>query len=380
MTVLRDDGGAVRGTVGLVRNISRRERREDLLSRLQETTQSLMQAPDRETVAEIVADAAVDRLGFEACVVRLYDADERTLVPVARVDDSGAGTDGLPTLGLEEGPAADVFTSGEPAGYDDLADIEAATADGRGAPVLEASDACGAIFHPIGVHGTLALGTGRPGGVDDVDRQIAGLLATNGAAACNRARRERELRDAREHVATIVDRIEGLVEDTIEVLVGARTREDVERGVCERLAATDPYTSAWLARPDVRETALAPAEHAGEEPTIQERRIDIDGDDPAAVAYRTGTPQVVDRAALADATGGWPAAARARGVAAAVAIPLAHRQDSFGVLVVCSDHEAVFEERELVVLEALGRAVADAIDAIESGRILETDEIVERAI
>jgi PAS domain S-box-containing protein len=381
MTVLRDDDGTILGSVGLLRDVSSRERRALLLSKLQETTQSLMQAHGRETIAEIVADTAVERLGFGACVVRLYDADARRLVPVAAAGDGCDDADSLPAMGLDDGPAAAVFTSGEPAVYADASEIDGG-AGGRDADgILDGASVGGAAYHPIGTHGTLALRAGPTGTFDDVDRQITGLLATNAAAACNRARREREVRNAREHVATIVDRIEGLVEDTIEVLVGATTREDVERGVCERLAATAPYAAAWIARPDVRESALVPAEQAGwAELTLADDRIDLGTDTPAAVAYREGSSQVVEAAAVAEAESVWLAAARERGVAAVVAIPLVHLDAAYGVLFVCADRADTFDERELVVLEALGRAVADAIDAIESGRILEADEVVELSV
>jgi PAS domain S-box-containing protein len=381
LTVLRVEDGEMLGSVGIVRDVSPRERRARLLSRLQETSQSLMQAQGRRTVAEIAADAAVGRLGFEACVVRLYDAEEGTLVPVAATGRGTPPAEELSTVALEEGPTAEVFTSGEPAVYGDVADGASGAGDGEDWAAAEDAAVSAAAVYPIGTHGTVALGVGRGGTVDAVDRRIAGLLATNAAAACNRAKREREVRNAREHVAAIVDRIEGLVEETIEVLVGATTRAELERGVCECLAATEPYAAAWLARPTVQETALVAGEVAGRaEFSVTEPRIDLSGETPGAVAYREGATQVVDAATLEAAEDGWLARAHAEGVAAVAAIPLANHRSRYGVLVVCADRPDAFDDRELVVLEALGRAAAGAIDAIESGRILETDEVVELAV
>jgi len=86
MTVLYGPDGEFRGTAGVIRDISERKRREELLSALQETSRSLMQAPSREDVAGIVAAATERVLGLEMAVVRLYDADERVLRPAAATD------------------------------------------------------------------------------------------------------------------------------------------------------------------------------------------------------------------------------------------------------------------------------------------------------
>ena len=86
MTVLYGPDGDFRGTAGVIRDISERKRREELLSALQETSRSLMQAPSREDVATIVAGATERVLGLDMAVVRLYDADERVLRPAAATD------------------------------------------------------------------------------------------------------------------------------------------------------------------------------------------------------------------------------------------------------------------------------------------------------
>jgi predicted DNA binding protein len=46
-------------------------------------------------------------------------------------------------------------------------------------------------------------------------------------------------------------------------------------------------------------------------------------------------------------------------------------------LCVCSDQANAFDQREQVVLGALGRAVANGINAIESGKILSADKVIE---
>ncbi|ACV46814.1 MULTISPECIES: bacterio-opsin activator domain-containing protein [Halomicrobium] len=387
VTALFDDG-QFRGVVGIVRDISDRRRHRELISQLQETSRSLMQAPSRESVADIVANAARQVLGFELSAVRLYDADERVLRPTATTDATDDQLPERPVYALDEGQPGTVFASGEPAVYDDVRTIE--DPDGEFGPVRSA------MYFPIGVHGTLTVASTTVGAFDENDRQVAALLAINAAAACNRAKREQEVREARERIETILERINGLIQNTVEVLVEATTREQVEAGVCEQLVAVEPYTFAWLGRPDVRAETISAREWAGSQPSGAATASDgerdgpagappidvadvaepIDGDTPGAQALESEGPKVLEGDALEDA-GGWFRSAAENGVRSVMAIPLSYTDSNYGVLYVCADQTDAFDQREKVVLQALGRAVANAINAIESGRILSANKVIE---
>jgi len=360
MTVLYGPSGEFRGTAGVIRDISERKRREELLSALQETSRSLMQAPSREAVADIVADATERVLGLDMAVVRLYDADERVLRPAAVTDAVVETLGERPVYGLEEGQAGRVFASGETASYDATHELDdSGTTVGSG------------LYVPVGVHGTLSVLSTEENAFDDIDRQVVALLATNAAAACNRAKREQEVRETRERIATILERINGLIENTVEVLVEATTREAVEAGVCGELAATEPYTFAWIGRPAVRGNRLDVSEWAGDADIQLGAGVPMAG--PTALA--DGTSEIVDDLGGIDAE--WVERAREAGVESMMAIPLAYTDSTYGVLFVCSDRPDAFDDREQVVLEALGRAVANAINAIESGKILSADKVIE---
>jgi len=363
------DGDTVDGVVGVVRDVSEQRRRRELISRLQETSRALMQAPSRESVADIVTGAATQVLGFELSTVRLYDADERVLRPAANTDAVDERMPERPVYDLDEGQPGTVFASGEPAVYDDVRTIEDPDADFG--PVRSA------MYFPIGVHGTLSVASTTVGAFDDNDRQVAALLAINAAAACNRAKREQEVREARERIETILERINGLIQNTVEVLVEATTREQVESGVCEQLVGADPYTFAWLGRPDVRAETISAREWSGDAPVdVTDVAEPIDGDTPGAKALAAGDPQVLEGEGLA-AAGGWLADAHENGVRSVMAIPLSYTDSNYGVLYVCADRTDAFDQREKIVLQALGRAVANAINAIESGRILSANKVIE---
>jgi len=363
MTVLYGPDGEFRGTAGVIRDISERKRREELLSGLQETSRSLMQAPSRADVANIVADATERVLGLDMAVVRLYGADDGVLRPAATTDAVVERLGERPVYALDEGEAGRVFATGETASYDTTHEL-----DDSGATVGSG------LYMPVGVHGTLSVLSTEEDAFDDIDRQVVALLATNAAAACNRAKREQEVRETRERIATILDRINGLIQNTVEVLVEATTRETVEAGVCAELAATEPYTFACVGRRAVRGDHLDVSEWAGEAAVTGES-IPLGDGAPGATALAEGRSEVVDDLGALD--GEWGQQVREAGVESMMIVPLAYTDSTYGALFVCSDQPDAFDDREQVVLEALGRAVANAINAIESGKILSADKVIE---
>jgi len=374
-TILRDDG-RFRGTVGVMRDITEQKTYRDRLSELLDASQSLMQARTREEVAEMVTTAARDVLDFEYVGVRLYDSATSTLELVATTGLTDAQCAARGSCAVGEGPAGEVFVSGSAAVYDDVR-----TSDDE----VNRDPVRSAMYFPMGVHGTIAIGTDEPGAIEDIDRQLAALLATSAAAASNRAKREREVREARERIDALVDRVNGLIQDTIEVLVHATTREEIERGVCERLVATEPYDCAWIGRRDIQSdrltlSATAPEgrfEAAADAPSLAEA---VDAGDPSALALERERPQLVDELGTISDSSPIHAQAHDDGEAAVVAIPLTYRDSNYGVLTVYAADADAFEEREQVVLTALGRAIANAINAVERGRILSTDRVIELSL
>ncbi|WP_459194610.1 bacterio-opsin activator domain-containing protein [Halosimplex sp. J119] len=373
VTVRTDEDGEVRAVVGVVRDVTEQKAHREMLSELVTSSRSLMQARDREEVAEMAAQAVRNVLGYELNVVRLFDRDEDRLYPAGTTDavvESGAEP---AAYGVDEGGPGRAFVDGELIVDED-----------------PSSDACdhgivrSALHVPMGVHGTISIGSEEPDDFSDTDQRAAQLLATSAAAAANRAKREQEVRDARERVDTLVDRINGLIENTVEVLVQAGTREELERGVVEQLVATEPYAFAWIGRPDLAADRVEAAAWDGDVPALEsaveslslDRAAARDAADPAALALDDEAIHIVDD--LADAPGdSVHATAHEAGLGSMIAVPLTYKDAGYGVLCVYAPEPDAFADREQVVLSALGRAIANAVNAIESGRILSTDRVVE---
>jgi len=269
-----------------------------------------------------------------------------------------------PTYDIDEGLPGRVFATGESRVVDDLRTVDADVHT----DVFQS-----AMYYPMGIHGTISVGAVEPGAFDETDEQVLGLFATAAAAACTRARRERQVRETRERLETVVERVNGLVENTVEVLVGATTREELEAGVVSELAAAEPYTFAWIGRLDVTNETLSPVEWAGEAAVpVEDATFDLDGSGPVAGALADGSPRIVTPEKGGDALG-----CGGDGPETAIVLPLAYRDTTYGAVVTFADQPGAFDERERAVLSALGQVVANAVNTVERGRIIETDRVIE---
>ncbi|WP_416838466.1 bacterio-opsin activator domain-containing protein [Haloferax sp. DFSO52] len=178
--------------------------------------------------------------------------------------------------------------------------------------------------------------------------------------------------DERARLQTLVEHIEGLLEDVTSALVRAETRAELEAAVCARVAATDPFESAWIGDCDLSPAVIVPNEWAGDHAGFIEA-LEVardDADDPTARAVTTRTVQSTTAkergsAAGTDTPGN-----------ATIAVPLIHRDTLYGVLTVYGSATELDDE-VAVVFGMLGRAVGAAIDAFESRRSLLSNDVLE---
>ncbi|WP_435157627.1 bacterio-opsin activator domain-containing protein [Haladaptatus sp. DFWS20] len=159
--------------------------------------------------------------------------------------------------------------------------------------------------------------------------------------------------EEREH---LLERIEGLLGDVTSAVVEAPTRQAIETAVCERVSSVEPYNFAWVGERDIRTDSVEVQAVAGECDPKPEHPIVAD-------ALETGELQV-DELGI-------------EGCEAVAAVPIAYDDTEYGVLVICATESDAFDEREQVVLRSLGRAIASAINARETRRILIADSVVE---
>jgi len=177
-----------------------------------------------------------------------------------------------------------------------------------------------------------------------------------------RKRRERELRAQRDRFRRL-ERINTVIREVNQALVGATTVDELERAVVESLATPGLYDTVWLGTtasdgPPVRMTA-------GDDGV---RTVDPDGaeDVPPALAAESPGSEVDLPADPVEADGGdW------------VTVPVVYGRTVYGALALQGDREDGFGERELAVLDELGETVGHALNAVERTRLLVADTRVE---
>ena len=187
--------GDERLIAGVFRDVTTRKEYERQLGTLHETTRQLLQAGDREAIAQIVADAATTILGYEGTVVRLVE-DEVQLRAVAVSEQTRTEMGPRPDYSLEnENPVSQAYETGEPVYYDDIQDIE----DG-----YDRGDIQSAMYLPMGEHGVVSVVDSASDAFDQSDIELASILVVNAETALDRLADERELERQNERLDEFV--------------------------------------------------------------------------------------------------------------------------------------------------------------------------------
>ena len=170
--------------VGVFRDIRTRKERERQLKELNETTQRLMAAEDREAVAQLVADAANSILGYGSTVVRFLTDGER-LAPVAVSEQARSEMGDRPDYPLaEDTPASNAYQAGEPRYVEDVQTFD---------DEYDRGEARSGMYLPMGEHGVLSVVDARVDAFDQADVEFGSILAANAETALDRVAYEREL-------------------------------------------------------------------------------------------------------------------------------------------------------------------------------------------
>ena len=352
---------------------------ERALRDLHDASRRLIRAESRAEVCEIAVEAARRVLGLSLSGLWLHDPGRGVLDPVAWTDE-GAAEYGEPSAFPVDGSLAGrAFREGTYRVYDDIT-TEEEVYDPETRVRSE-------LVLPLGEYGVLNASSPDVGAFDEMDVSLARVLAANVETAIERAdrleerrARRRELERRRDELETL-NRINALVEETIGALVGAASRGEIERTVCERLAASELYVDAWIVERGSSPGSVAVRSHGtdvdGAE-SLADAGDEIPGPNPAATAIAEAAPQVVPRI---DDDEQVPdrlrEAALATGARACLAVPLAYADTVFGALVVHAPEPNGFSDREQTAFETLGRVVGFVINATNNRRLLLGNTAVE---
>ena len=210
-----------------------------------------------------------------------------------------------------------------------------------------------------------------------------GFAGSVGAIRDITKRKEREERvQRRRNKLEAVGRITELLHEVIRELLGVRTREHIERVVCERLAESEFYRFVWIGERAAEGDRVVPRIAAGEGDGYLDV-LDVSvadepaGCGPAGRALRTGTVQVSHDIRSDPSFERWQEAALNRGFRSAAAVPLVYEDTAYGVLAIYAARPDGFSEREQAGLAVLGETIGFALRALNDRRLLFADTVVE---
>jgi PAS domain S-box-containing protein len=170
----------------------------------------------------------------------------------------------------------------------------------------------------------------------------------------------------------LLERLDGVIADVTEAVLGARDPSELSCTVIESLEST--YAGSWMGAYDPATAAVTPVVLAGVTPgDVAARTFSRDdAGDPVATAVSTalrdGCVQIE------------PLAADVGDVTAVAAVPRQYGDVSYGTVCVYPRAPDGFADHERDVLGALGRVIATGLHALESQRARQSEEIVELTV
>ena len=202
------------GRLWTFRDVTEHKERERRLNELLNAVSELVVADDESAVAEIVATATEEILGFEVTAVHMYDSENEALVAHAATEKTRELFDSVPEWGPGDRPM-ERFLDGD---SEHLTQAKAYA--GRASCPTES-----VVMLPIETYGTLSVASTEPEAFEDADLTMAALLAKNAAAALDQLERRQELQEYETVLDTVQDMMyvlgaEGYVQLVTDPLAG----------------------------------------------------------------------------------------------------------------------------------------------------------------
>ena len=376
-----DEDGDLVAYRGSVQDISDRKRRELALESLHETARGLLNAETESTIADLVTETAAELLEADAASAGVYllDAETNRFEPVASTAGFLDRSGDPPSVAVGDGDSVlwTTYVTGTQTVVDD-------PELGTRSPLF-GGDAPGGLLVPIGDHGVFVL-VAPPERIGDETRQLFETLVATTEAAFDRLESETTLRERDAELEAQNRRLRRQIQITEIIrgidrsLIGAESREGIERTVPERLVEADDIAFAWIGDLDASGTTVEPRTWAGSRPEyLDASSFDLEGDavEPAARTARSETPTVVENVVEEFQAESWRTDALDAGFQSVVAVPLRFEEYSYGVLAVYADEPAVFTDLERSVFTELGEGIANAINAAETREALHAETVVE---
>jgi hypothetical protein len=226
-TPVREEGTvvAVRGLAQDTGELATLRQRVDVL---RDASRQLMGAGSAERVAQIMADASKNILGYVNTTIRLLDEEDGVLRTVIATEECVSKAGERPDYPVdEETPASRTFRTGE----SELQQDHGATEDDR-----DRGDLMSGLYVPVGDHGVMSCGDTAIAAFDESDVEAAELLGQLGSEALTRIESDRELQRQNEQLTEFVQNMTASIE---EVTATTTTVEQLAADAVEKASEGD---------------------------------------------------------------------------------------------------------------------------------------------
>jgi predicted DNA binding protein/transcriptional regulator with GAF, ATPase, and Fis domain len=359
------------GVLAVVKDITERHQEAQTLKTLHERTQAMARTENREAIAGIATETMDELLGFDGTVMYRFDGTD-SLVPLEWSAGVDAAVDEPATVTRESGYLWSVFVEGEPTFLEDLAAHDGQPHD---LPLQSA------FVLPVGNHGILLTGTSTPSTLPTTKREAAHLIQNNLDAALDRADREQRLRERdralqrQNEQLEQLNRLNTIIRETTAAVIQSASRDDIERRVCEQIAAGAEYSFAWIGGRDESTGQLDLYQYAEMDPEYAEYLGSRDGTTPLTemveTAMRDGTVQVSQQILEQPAWKPHRSDVLTQAYRSVAVVPIVVQDRVESVLVIHGRAPELFDEREQAVLEELGDAIGYAVANLDDGATLD---------
>ncbi len=350
---------------------------ERALRELHDASRRLIGAETREEVCEVAVHAARRILELPLNGLWLYDPETEVLEPVAWTEEGVEQFGEPPAFPVDGSLVGRVFREGTHRVYDDV------TAEAE--PYDPDTQVRSELVLPLDEYGVMNASSLEVGAFDEVHVSLGRVLASNVETAIERADRLAERRARRRKLERRRDELErlnqlnALVEEIIRSLVGAATREEIERTVCGALGGSEFYVGAWILERGTEpgDVVVRAGSNGGD---FDDRGTDWTAPGPVRSALEDGSLTVIpDLAADERVPDSLREALAGSAARSCLVAPLSYADTVFGALAVHTPSADAFSDREATAFETLGRVVGFVINATNNRRLLLGNTAVEVA-
>lgn len=167
-----------------------------------------------------------------------------------------------------------------------------------------------------------------------------------------------------------------LVNDIVQRLVDASTRDEIMSAICTPIGDSDLYEFVWIGHAGTEnepstDAAIGNGRELG--PGILTEHMD----DADRTTLETGNTVVLDHGSTEESETATCKRLQESDVELAVTIPLQYGTANYGIMIVGAASTQSFNDRELGALELLGTAVGFSINAIKTRRLAHADTVVD---